>query len=173
MTSIPLKSPCPIPHAGPVLAVRRMFAQAFTYSGRASRSEFWWPTLLMGVGVLACDVAARHYDRSKHPEAYAQDLPGSTWWPTLHRPAPGESETEEQKANRARLELTNLAFTAPLALAVGPATISLSVRRLHDANLSGHWAWLNVVPLVGSLAGFALSALPSKPEGARFDPIDN
>lgn len=50
-------------------------------------------------------------------------------------------------------------------------SIALSVRRLHDADMSGGMYFLNFIPYLGSLIVLILNALPSKPSGARFDPL--
>lgn len=173
MTHHDFLSPGPVPGVGPWVATRRMFAKTFTYSGRASRSEFWWPTAL-AVGVtVACDIAGRNYDRAKHPEAYSKIQGRVCPWPFPDRALPGEVETEQQqeerKKHRRRAEATALAFAAPAVILLTPPTTSLAVRRLHDVNMSGHWMWMNAVPLVGSLAGIVIGALPSNPKGARFD----
>ena len=39
----------PYPGCPPIQAVERFFCNYATFSGRASRSEFWWPTLMMGI----------------------------------------------------------------------------------------------------------------------------
>ncbi|WP_237221569.1 DUF805 domain-containing protein [Rothia nasimurium] len=166
------RTPGPVP-AGPLEATRRMFAQTFDYSGRASRSEFWWPTLIFGAAAVACDLAARHYDKVKHPEAYTRPSKLMTIYPLVDSPQPGEEETPEQKAARKkhlkRAELTALAASAPLMLAVSAPSMSLWVRRMHDINLSGHWLWLNAVPVLGGVGTLAACVLPSNPKGARFD----
>ncbi|WP_217809183.1 DUF805 domain-containing protein [Agreia pratensis] len=48
-------------------------------------------------------------------------------------------------------------------------TIALFVRRLHDSNLSGFFAFLVFVPLVNGLIVLILAVRLSVPEGARFD----
>ena len=45
----------------------------------------------------------------------------------------------------------------------------LAVRRLHDADFSGWWLWLLVVPCLGWLAVTVLLLLPSAPFPNRFD----
>lgn len=45
----------------------------------------------------------------------------------------------------------------------------LAVRRLHDADFSGWWLWLLVVPCLGWLAVIVLLLLPSAPFPNRFD----
>lgn len=46
--------------------------------------------------------------------------------------------------------------------------LALAVRRLHDANYSGWYLLLAIIPFVG-LVLLILCALPSNPEGERFD----
>jgi uncharacterized membrane protein YhaH (DUF805 family) len=53
-------------------------------------------------------------------------------------------------------------FTVVGNLAVGS-------RRLHDANLSGWWQLLHLLPGIGSIAVFVMALLPANPKGERFD----
>ena len=43
----------PYPGCPPLQAIERFFRNYAVFSGRASRSEFWWPMLLMGVAEAA------------------------------------------------------------------------------------------------------------------------
>jgi uncharacterized membrane protein YhaH (DUF805 family) len=54
-----------------------------------------------------------------------------------------------------------------LATLIG--SLALGARRLHDANLSGFWQFLHVLPGLGSLIVYVLCLLPANPKGARFD----
>ena len=54
-----------------------------------------------------------------------------------------------------------------LATVIG--LLALGARRLHDADLSGFWQFLHVLPVVGSLVLFVMALLPSNPKGVRFD----
>ncbi|MDT0232941.1 MULTISPECIES: DUF805 domain-containing protein [unclassified Curtobacterium] len=54
-----------------------------------------------------------------------------------------------------------------LATLIG--SLALGARRLHDANLSGFWQFLHVLPGLGSLIVSVLCLLPANPKGARFD----
>ncbi|MDN4649520.1 DUF805 domain-containing protein [Curtobacterium sp. PsM8] len=47
--------------------------------------------------------------------------------------------------------------------------LALGARRLHDANRSGFWQFLHVLPGIGSLVLFVMFVLPSNPKGTRFD----
>uniref|UniRef100_A0A942Y7N8 DUF805 domain-containing protein n=1 Tax=Neobacillus citreus TaxID=2833578 RepID=A0A942Y7N8_9BACI len=54
-----------------------------------------------------------------------------------------------------------------LATLIG--SLALGARRLHDANLSGFWQFLHIVPGIGSIIVYVLALLPPNPKGARFD----
>ena len=126
-------------------AVSRFFRKYATFSGRASRSEYWWVYLFIilvaivggiGVGVLgnatqtATDAAARQ---------------------------PGAGA---------------LIFGVPLivfSLAIIVPAIALHVRRLHDVNLPGPLYLITLVPYLGGFVLLILAILPSNPAGARFD----
>ncbi|WIB13630.1 DUF805 domain-containing protein [Curtobacterium sp. MCPF17_052] len=47
--------------------------------------------------------------------------------------------------------------------------LALGARRLHDANLSGFWQFLHVLPGIGSLVLFVMFLLPPNAKGTRFD----
>jgi uncharacterized membrane protein YhaH (DUF805 family) len=125
---------------GLVAAVKRGFAKYARFDGRASRGEYWWWTLAVGVvfGVLTTLVAVL---------------------------AAASSSDGGEPSVLAGL----LAIVLLLAgLAVVVPSIALSVRRLHDADFTG-WLYLLTFTTIGSLALIVFLALPSKPSGARFD----
>lgn len=51
----------------------------------------------------------------------------------------------------------------------------LLIRRLHDRDMSGWWALLGLIPIIGGLALFVLCVLPGKPGVNRFgiNPIED
>jgi len=53
-------------------------------------------------------------------------------------------------------------------LVVLPASISLCVRRLHDAGYSGWWYWIQLLPFVGGFWLFILLIQPSQRLRNRF-----
>lgn len=123
-------------------AVKRFFKKYATFSGRASRSEYWWWTLcnaiiitvlyalMIGLGVAGAD-------------PYTGEPGMGIIFPTI------------------LLVLYGLAIIIP--------TIALTVRRLHDANFSGFFYFLVFAFGIGGLAVLVMNLLPSAPEGARFD----
>ena len=123
---------------GFVDAVRHFYAKYTQFSGRASRSEYWWATLyVVGVAVLL--------------ELLVVSI--------------GTSPTGEHNVLGVVISLLMLAFWAGNLV---PA-VAVSVRRLHDVNLSGWFYLLSLVPLVGGLVLLVLMVLPGRPHGSRFD----
>ncbi|WP_424447581.1 DUF805 domain-containing protein [Microbacterium arborescens] len=127
-------------------AFARFWRKYVTFSGRASRSEFWWFYLahaLIVTAIFAFMLIG----------AFA----GMTTDPITGRNQPGPL----LGVGALLLVLWQLATFIP--------TISLSWRRLHDANLAGPFWFLGFVFGIGGIAVLVLCALPSNPAGARFD----
>lgn len=126
-------------------AASRFFAKYATFSGRASRSEFWWSYLLFFIIVMPL-------------AALAGITIGLTGEPTasggVRITAPG---------------VIALIVVGLIVLALLIPRISVTVRRLHDANFSGWIFLLVLIPQIGGLIVLIFNILPSNPEGARFD----
>lgn len=117
-------------------AVSRFFGNYATFSGRASKSEYWWATLASCLAVTGLVL--------------------------LGAIAAAVIDTDEVSALFAIvLILFGLALTVP--------TISLAVRRLHDANLSGWLYLLSFIPLVNYFTWAVFGMLSTNPAGARYD----
>ncbi|GAA2516603.1 MAG: DUF805 domain-containing protein [Kocuria sp.] len=98
---------------GPLKALRHFLGRGFQFSGRASRSEYWWIALYAALLSWGGNYADKH-------DCFSEPLPGGPEWIAVVY---------------LLLALAMLA-TAILCVVFG---IALSVRRLHDANLSGLW----------------------------------
>jgi len=131
--------------AGPLRAMKRFYQNYAKFSGRASRSEFWWVALVLA---LACTglmvVGFVMSDASGYTDLQGQRHPGVGG---------------------------TLFFLALGAIELGSILpfLALAVRRLHDAGFSGYRLFLYFAPFVGALALVIFLAFPSKQEGARFD----
>lgn len=126
-------------------AVARFFKKYSTFSGRASRSEYWWFALVsyafsfaMGIIMVAAGSAGAKL------AANGTTIPGPGYWVVLI------------------LDLI-------VALALLVPSLAVSVRRLHDTNMSGWMYLLVLIPIVGPILFLVFMALGSKPEGQRFD----
>ena len=127
---------------GPVKAVQNFFRRGFRFSGRASRSEYWWIFLFAAIIAIVWELGPEEFWGSR-------TLSSST------------------AAGFVVFVVWIICCLAALVLAV--FNIALSVRRLHDANLSGLWALLLLLPPLGTLALIVMATLPPDPRGVRFD----
>jgi uncharacterized membrane protein YhaH (DUF805 family) len=135
----------PLYGASIVQAITRFFKKYATFSGRASRSEFWWAYLayvvvgaviyipLNALGVTSVTVTDD-----------LQVVYGPGFW-----------------------AVWTISLVVTLALIV--PSLALTWRRLHDTNKSGGFFFLAFIPFVGPIILIVLLALASDPAGARFD----
>ncbi|GAB13683.1 DUF805 domain-containing protein [Arthrobacter globiformis] len=127
------------------VAVRRFFKKYATFSGRASRSEYWWWVLVAAVvGIIINIITAVGGSAGATVAANGTAVPG-----------PGAT--------------VGLVVAIIWGLATIVPSLALTVRRLHDVNVSGWLVLLGLVPFLGAIALLVLTILPSKPEGQRFD----
>lgn len=103
-----------------VPAVKTCFSKYVTFSGRASRSEFWWFVLFGFVMSIILTIV------------------DSTLFGTVTT-GPGSFEASTDTP------ILSLLFFLLMFL----PNISVTVRRLHDTDRSGWWYWIVLVPLVG------------------------
>jgi len=125
-------------------AVRRFFKKYATFSGRASRSEYWWWVLasfLVGFVLQLLIVFT----------GGARMNPDGLW--------------EIQGG----FGVVFVVLYVIWGLAIIIPGLALLVRRLHDSDHSAWWLLIYLIPLVGAIVLFVFTLLASKPEGARFD----
>jgi uncharacterized membrane protein YhaH (DUF805 family) len=125
-------------------AVKRFFKKYTAFSGRASRSEYWWVALVLGVVGFVLQILTGLLGAA-----------GSTSTSSGNVPGPGA--------------VVGLILIIVFYLAVLIPSIALLVRRLHDGNFSGWIVLLGLIPGLGGLALFIFALLPSNPAGQRFD----
>ena len=129
---------------GFVDAIKRGFKKYATFSGRASRSEYWWwylftflVYLVLGVPLYVVGIATSR-DGGRTPGTLAIPL---------------------------------IILLTVFALGIIVPSLALTVRRLHDAGYSGLLALLFLIPYVGGLVILIFALLPSSPAGAKYDPV--
>lgn len=127
-------------------AVGRFFKKYATFSGRASRSEYWWVYLfnvivaaILWILALIMGATGAHIDA-----ATGAAVPG-----------PGF--------------VVIAIIDALWALAIVVPSLAIAWRRLHDTNKSGGFWFLGFIPVVGWIIVIILMVLESDPAGARFD----
>jgi uncharacterized membrane protein YhaH (DUF805 family) len=128
---------------GFVPAFIRMWKKFATFSGRASRGEFWWAFLAyMGIefvfgillGAAGMDIRAAAYG----------DWPYNGFGTFL----------------LVVMSLYGLAMIVPY--------LALTVRRLHDTGRAGTYWFISLIPFVGSILLLVALAGESKPEGLKY-----
>lgn len=131
-------------------AISRFFRKYATFSGRASRSEYWWWVLANMLIAVAFNFVGSVTDSQweSRPIDFLSPFASGTGLP-LASPA------------------------GVLFLIYGLGTIipalALTWRRLHDVDRSGAWFFIIFVPLVGAIVLFVFTLLGARPAGARFD----
>ena len=150
-------------------AISRFFKNYANFSGRASRSEYWWavlfqalvalvPSILFSVGLGSGIVWAAS---NAGTSVGSDPLTGET--------TEGLLEPGVVNAPGFGIAWIGLAICVILWLAFLVPHLALTWRRLHDANLAGPFYFLNFIPSVGSIVLLVLVLLPPQPLGARFD----
>jgi uncharacterized membrane protein YhaH (DUF805 family) len=150
-------------------AVSRFFKKSAGFSGRASRSEYWWvalfgallglaPAALFGIGTTLSIAWA---DQNPIRTVIGTDEAGNE--------VVFESQPGILNAPTAWLIWVGLVLLLLIGLALLVPQLALTWRRLHDANLPGAFYFLSLIPSVGTIIVLVMTLLPSKPEGRRFD----
>lgn len=137
-------------------AIKRFFQGYVHFSGRASRSEFWWAMLFTGLVSLVAQIPFWI--------AYVQLIVRSI-------------ELDERLGSNAPPDailaplgamLGWLALLLVVGLALLLPTYAVMWRRLQDANFHGAFALLSVVGF--GIVPLIMCILPSNPEGVQYDP---
>ena len=127
------------------VAFSRFWKKYATFSGRASRSEFWWWELIYFIYVIILEIALVSTGAGV---AVAASNGTVAFSPASY-------------VVLAVVWITSLGTLIP--------TLALAWRRLHDTNRSGGYYFLGFIPLVGGIILIVFFASASDPAGARFD----
>lgn len=125
-------------------AIQRCFSKYCNFTGRASRSEFWWWILFTYILSWAISFL----------------LPGVDYMelsndPTIILTSPGMIGSG----------ILNLVLLLP--------TLGVTVRRLHDTGHSGWWYWLNLVLCIGQIILLVWYCKASEPRANEYGPVPN
>ncbi|WP_052209409.1 DUF805 domain-containing protein [Kocuria sp. ZOR0020] len=130
-------------------AMKNFFRKYTQFSGRASRSEFWWAYLgqsLIFLALLALFIIA-----------------------LVTMISSADPYTNEPSGGALAFYLLTLALIGLVSLALLVPTIAVTVRRLHDTNRSGWFYFISFVPMVGGIILLVLCAGEPDPAGAAYD----
>jgi uncharacterized membrane protein YhaH (DUF805 family) len=146
--SFPSEPPLWAPYYGaPIgVAIARFWKKYATFSGRASRSEYWWWALVNFGVALVLEIALASFGASAAlaSGSGAAVVPGPGYFVVIA-----------------------LAWVVSLGLLV--PSLALVWRRLHDTNRSGGYYFMGLIPFVGPIILIVFFASASDPGGARFD----
>jgi uncharacterized membrane protein YhaH (DUF805 family) len=141
-TAVPLDAPCYGASIG--TAFSRFWQKYATFSGRASRSEYWWWYLIAIIVNTVFNILSFSLG------GYGVQMDG-----TYAPPTAGATVI--------------YVLWGIWALATIIPGLALLVRRLHDTDRSGFWVFLGLVPFVGGIIVLVFTILGPNPAGARFD----
>ena len=127
---------------GPFTALNSVIVNAFKFSGRAPRSEYWWFFLWdMAIGFVAVSIYI---------------------WGIFQAAA---ANTDFSELSRNAFDYL---FVYWIVLSFFPR-LAVTIRRLHDAGFSGFWYLLYFVPF-GGIAVFIFTLLPSQADDTIYGP---
>jgi uncharacterized membrane protein YhaH (DUF805 family) len=136
----------PLHRATMTVAISRFIRSYFLFSGRASRSEFWWAISFVVVSGGILDVFA-----------------------TITSFIGSDVSSKGGPAAGDPLVYVAFGLIGLWGVLIVSPTYSLIVRRFHDTNRRGWFLLTALIPLVGIFVVITLAALPSQPDGVRFD----
>ncbi|MCR8671441.1 DUF805 domain-containing protein [Agrococcus sp. HG114] len=138
-------------------AVQRFFQGYVKFSGRASRSEFWWAMLFTTLVALVASIP--YWVALGGIMARAAETQGA---------ALDEAALAEEFAGLTSGMLLGIGLLALVSLAFLLPTYAVMWRRLQDANFHGAFSLLNLVGF--GIVPLVMCFLPSNPAGAQYDP---
>lgn len=119
---------------GPVGAVKNFFMYYATFSGRSSRSEFWWLQLAALIAYAAAGFVASLASPPSGYTLFGANIP------------------------LAALGLINILLLAGLVV----PSLAVMSRRLRDAGISPYFLFFIFLPFLGNLALLVMMLFPSK-----------
>ncbi|MGD9918197.1 MAG: DUF805 domain-containing protein [Paenirhodobacter sp.] len=125
-------------------AIRSCLQKYVTFSGRASRPEYWWFVLFLILAQLVLNIL----DTAIFGTGEVTRGPGSISWVSHGGP-----------------------LSAIFLLATLLPGLAVAVRRMHDLGKSGWWLLIAFVPFVGGLVLLYFLVQPSQPMTNQFGPM--
>ena len=136
---------------GPIKATANCLTKPFTWSGRATRSEYWWFQLFYWLAYAGLLLALFL------PE-FAKLLP------LLENPSEETAAAVLASFSQSKVWVFNI-----LTLWLVFSAWAVMIRRLHDIGFSAWWQFIGLVPLLGGLFLLGCMIWPSNAGPNRFD----
>lgn len=135
-------------------AITMGFNKLLTFSGRSSRSEFWWWYLFTYIIFQIIS------------------------WAALTIFGINAALLLDASSDASQVLFGALGIGGTFALCVISilqiiAWLPISIRRLHDTGRGGGWIFISLIPLIGWIWYLILLLLPSQLTDNRFGPIPN
>ena len=139
-------------------AVKRFFKNYVNFKGRASRSEYWFAYLFVGLLMI---VPAVLYSIGLGMMGASASMAAADPYGMSAGAGPSGGSIALTAIGGILMGIIGLAILLP--------QLAISWRRLHDGNFPGPMWFLGLIPGVGGIIVLVLMIMPSKPEGQRFD----
>jgi uncharacterized membrane protein YhaH (DUF805 family) len=131
-------------------AIKRGFAGWSTWSGRATRAEYWWWALFVFLLTLI---------------PYIGIFATMDWTTTTDSTSTGASVNATGSGGSVIFWILLVIVVLALLL----PSLAVMVRRLHDTDRSGWWYWVNLIPCgIGAIWFLVLMLLPSTQGQNRY-----
>ncbi|MDR0284940.1 MAG: DUF805 domain-containing protein [Propionibacteriaceae bacterium] len=134
-------------------AVTRFFKKYATFTGRASRGEYWWWYLAYGIFALVLGVLTA--------------TAGTNWGVLRYNYNYGFNYNYGLNYNGFGWLLTGISGLVWLGVLI--PSLAVAVRRLHDINKSGWWYFVAFIPCVGPIWLIVLLATATYPGPTQWD----
>lgn len=126
-----------------ITATKLFFKNYVNFSGRSTRSEYWWP--MLSLGIIEAILYGIFYGALFYTAAAETDSAGP-------------------------LVTVVMILLIVLSLAVVIPSVSVTVRRLHDTGRSGWWYFIALVPCIGSIIFLIFMCTDSQPGDNQWGP---
>ena len=133
------------------VCLRKKYA---SFSGRATRSEFWWFTLFIAIVNFVINFVGTIATGASLAATFNPD--------SLSELGGGLLGSVGVIIFAIIGIIVWLYFLLP--------SLSVTVRRLHDTGRSGWWWWISLIPLVGPIILFVFMLLASEPNDNEYGP---
>ena len=138
-------------------AIKRVFQKYARFDGRASRGEYWWFVLFQSIIGLVLLIPG-----------YGLFIASAISTSTTSANGGSDSPGAGAVVGAILFGIWGLFWLASIV-----PSIAVTVRRLHDANFSGFFYLLVLIPSIGGIIVLVLTVMDTNPLGTRFDKVSS